>query len=92
MERATETQEKTKPQAAQGDDLCRICNTPRCTVVCPRRVKQVVAKLLLIGAIVHLDATADPAIARQNHALDCERGVIYYTSPAAYQKADTVAP
>lgn len=38
------------------------------------------AKLLLIMAIVHLDAAADPAVARSDNPLGCERGVIYYVA------------
>jgi hypothetical protein len=51
-----------------------------------------VAKLMLVSAILAADATADPAVAFSNHPLDCQRGVIYYPSPAAYIQGDTVAP
>jgi hypothetical protein len=48
--------------------------------------------LLLAFTIVHFDATADPAIAHQNHTLDCVRGVIYYNTPDDYREADSVGP
>lgn len=94
MERATEVLEATTK--AQSDALCRICNIPRCTAGCPvkrkRRTKTAIAKLLLVSAVLTLDATADPAIAVSDHALGCEIGVIYYPSPAAYIKGDALAP
>jgi hypothetical protein len=98
MERATEVLEATTTnrKCPQYDALCRICNIPRCTEFCPvkkkRRAKAAIAKLLLVSTIITLDATADPAVALQDHPLDCERGVIYYPSPDAYIQGDTLAP
>jgi hypothetical protein len=79
--------ERPKPS-----NLCSACGVTRCTVVCPKRTKRAIAKLLLAFTIVHFDATADPAIAHQNHALDCVRGVIYYNTPDDYREADSVGP
>jgi len=98
MERATEVLEATttSPKCPQYDALCRICNIPRCTESCPvkkkRRARTAVAKLLLVSTIITIDAAADPVTAAPDHALGCELGVIYYSSPAAYIKGDTVAP
>lgn len=61
--------------------LCRICNTPRCTAVCPKAVKKAVLKILLAAALVHMDATAGPADAQRDNLLGCERGVIYVAPP-----------
>ena len=90
----SEIEAETKARIdAQRKGLCQICNTPRCTTVCPKaRVKRAIAKLLLISAAVHFDATADPATARSDHDLACERGVVYYSTPQSYLRADSLAP
>ena len=80
-------------QRQKTTDLCSTCKIPCCTATCPKgRVKKVIARLLLAAAIVHLDATADPAVATPDHTIDCERGVIYYTNATAYLRADKPLP